>query len=292
MVYLKDYPRGVAREALFAYSAAFSSAHGVGYLFYFCLAFSFYISMTTKKKRYFLLPLPLMLIELSSGGRIYLVQYVLFIFVSHLIMSRKPIPLKLPVLLLSFILSVGLIRGLGSDFDSIFSIVVYTFGEFINTADSIYIALDSDYSYDLASYLAYSLSRTLPSVFSNTFLNLEFTPLVNIIDSLKYNYLPSDFNVGLGGSILADAIFISKDAPFFMYLYPIIMGVGGVVINYLLRQGYSPFVYLFIFSIGNLFLIFRYGFFPNVLHSVSNVLFFGYIFILMSIYAKRDSNGQ
>ncbi len=284
--YMLHFPYGNSRENLFIYSSDFISKFKIGYLFYFSMVSCSYISLATKKNRWFLCLIPFVLIELTAGGRIYFVQFIVFLFFSYSIISKSKINILTPLLAISLVLLLGVLRAWGTGFDSFFSLLVYTFGEFVNTSDAVLIALDRhEISYDFVNYMAYSFSRVLPSVFSDTFFALKFTPLVEIIDDLKSIYVGKDFQVGLGGSVLADAIFLTREHSYLIYLYPIAMGLwGGIVNRFFYRKGFVSFL-LLCFSVSNLFVIFRYGFFTNFMYSISNVLFFGFFFIILAIFS-------
>lgn len=280
-------PQGLPRVQAFPIVSSFIAQFKVGYLFYFSIVYGGLLSILTKNKKWVFTAMPFFLVEVLGGGRIYLMQFVVFFFLIFCVIEKNKPLLKNASVLVLTILIFGLLRGLMNDFDNAYSVLVYIFGEFVNTRTAALISFSSYYEYNLNEYFLYSFSRILPSIFSDAMLDVNFDGVVSVVDNMKYKFF-GDTTLGYGGSILSDIYFINNKYYYFTcFFYALSICFWGSILTYILKFNSLSGTFLYLFSVANVFVIFRYGFTPNFLSSIASIIFYGFPIILIDLYQKK-----
>lgn len=231
-----------------------------------------YLFLTTSKKRYLFYYLPFVIYGFLLSDRDFIFNGLL---VTVLCFSKVGIKIN-PKYIIFGILTIFLI-GILRSYSVLNNPRVYmiAIGEFIYTWSTTHLIIESSQQTNILESIVYAVSKLgIPG-----FYNLIFDQYSH------YSVVVSENNpivgTGLGGSVVSEALSYKNN--FILFLYPLILVIYGLFLNYVCRNKFLTTSILFIISIIMLRSIIRFSLIDYIFYPFSIIIFYGFWLILVDV---------
>lgn len=255
------------------------STYKIKPLFIVVIVLMSYLFLRTENKKYFLLLLPFVFYDLMLSGRGYIFSSFIVFFILSTI-NNHIFKLKYLFFGLVLIASISIFRmSVEFDWGHIFQI----FYEFIFTWSTVHLMYESSQAQDFFYTINYSFFRLFPSAVYDVFFGtyISYTQITGEANPLGW---------GLAGSMVAEAVSFKNNLV--LLLYPIVVVLYGILVNYMLRTKTYSGIIIFILALVYIQQMFRYSFLEFAMYPFYVLIFFGLYIVAVDLLGWRKRQNR